>query len=50
MYLYIYHITNLRCLSVCKILTKCLNIKMLIWVIFMKVKEKKVIYIFRRSQ
>ena len=45
-YIYIYHIINLRCLSVWKILTKCLRIKMLIWVISMKVKDKKSLCLF----
>ena len=40
----IYHIINLRCLSVCKILTKCLRIKMLTWVIFIKAQDKNTVF------
>ena len=42
-----YHIINLRCLFVWKILTKCLRIKILIWLISMKVKDKKIVSVFR---
>ena len=45
-YLVYHHIINLRCMSMCKILTKFLRIKMLIWVISMKVKDKKSLCLF----
>ena len=44
--MYIYHMINLACLSLCKILTKCFWIKMLTWVIYMKVKDKKMSCLF----
>ena len=36
-----YLIINLRCLSVCVSLTKCLLVLIVIWVILMKVKDEK---------